>query len=559
MTSATSEAVNRDGLEILGANPFVGMSPADIVQTIGQIGSGTIRSPSAALRHETEFVRSLLAILAGTADIEAPKGDKRFADPVWTGNPFYRIGMQAYLAWVQAMQGFARDVGKDEKAQRRAQFVATLLTEACAPTNTLLGNPAALKMALETSGQSLANGLRNLSHDLLANRGMPSQVDKSKFAVGGNLGLSPGAVVWRDEVLELIQYAPQTPNVHARPQLIVPPQINKFYVFDLAPGKSIVEHLLQNGLQTFIISWRNPTAEHRHWNMDTYVSSLLGAVNAVRKITKSPNVNLHGACSGALTISALLGYLAATRQDLVNAVSLMVAVLEPENESLLSAFSSKETIAAAKLSSAAKGVLEGEEMGRVFAWLRPNDLVWNYWVNNYLLGNPPPAFDVLYWNNDTTRLPAAFHADLLDIFVGDLLRQPGAFRVLGQPIDLTAIGVDKFVVAGVSDHITPWKGVFLSAGLFSGVAEFVLSSSGHIQSLINPPGSMRAKYYLGGPPAGDPDAWLSSAREERGSWWDYWARWIVDRSGEMKVAPRVLGNKRYRPVVDAPGTYVAMP
>ena len=559
MTSSSSEMLGLDGLEILGPNPFVGMGAADILETIGQISSGTVRSPLAAFSHQTAFACSLLAILAGTANIEVPNGDKRFADPIWTGNTFYRIAMQSYLSWTRAMQGFARDIGQDEIAQRRAQFVVSLLTEACAPTNTLLGNPAALKTALETGGRSLANGLRNLLHDLATNRGLPSQVDKSKFAIGGNLGLSPGAVVWRDEVLELIQYTPQTPNVYVRPQLIVPPQINKFYIFDLAPGKSIVEHLLKNGFQTFIVSWRNPTAEHRDWNMDTYVSSLLGAVNTVRTITHSGSVNLHGACSGALTISALLGYLAATKQDLVSAVSLMVAVLEPESESLLSALSSKQTIAAAKLSSAAKGILEGEEMGRVFAWLRPNDLVWNYWVNNYLMGNPPPAFDVLYWNSDTTRLPAAFHANLLDIFAGDLLGQPEAFKVLGQPIDLTAVGIDKFVVAGVSDHITPWKSAFRSTRLFTGPTEFVLSSSGHIQSLINPPGNMRAKYYLGATPASDPDAWLSSAREERGSWWDHWAQWIADRSGEKRVAPRGLGNKRYRPAVDAPGTYVALP
>jgi polyhydroxyalkanoate synthase subunit PhaC len=559
MPTEKSSVTPLESLDILGPNPLVGLSPGDILETMQRIAGGVLRSPQSALNREMEFVGALLSILTGTAEIEAQKGDKRFADPIWSQNPFYRMSMQTYLAWSRTMEGFARDIGSDRAAQRRAQFVMSLLTEASAPTNTLLGNPAALKAALESGGQSLANGLRNLLNDLATNNAMPAQVDKSKFKVGGNLAVSPGAVVWRDEVLELIQCTPQTTEVHARPHLIVPPQINKFYVFDLAPGKSIVEHLVKHGFQTFIVSWRNPKAEQRNWNMETYVSSLLGAIEAVRTITGSNDVNLHAACSGAITISALLGYLAAKKQKLVHAASMMVAVLAPENESLLSAFASKETIAAARMASAAKGVLEGEEMSRIFAWMRPNDLVWNYWVNNYLLGNPPPAFDVLYWNSDTTRLSAGFHSDLLDVFGDELLRRPGAQSILGESIDLSLVNVDKFVVAGVTDHITPWKGVFESTGLFGGSAEFVLSSSGHIQSLINPPGNPRAKYYLGGSPTGSPDAWLSSAREHSGSWWGQWAGWLAERSGEKQPAPRTLGNERYTPTVAAPGEYVLEP
>jgi polyhydroxyalkanoate synthase subunit PhaC len=431
MPTETSNVTLLEGLDILGPNPLVGLSPADILETMQRIAGGVLRSPQAALNREMDFVRTLLSILAGAAEIEAQKSDKRFVDPVWSTNPFYRMSMQAYLAWSRTMEGFARDIGLDEAAQRRARFVMSLLTEASAPTNTLVGNPAALKAALESGGQSLTKGLRNLLNDLATNNGMPAQVDKSKFKVGGNLALSPGAVVWRNEVLELIQYVPQTAEVHARPHLIVPPQINKFYVFDLAPGKSIVEHLLKHGFQTFIVSWRNPTAEQRDWNMETYVSSLLDAIEAVRAITGSEDVNLHAACSGAITTSALLGYLAAKKQKLIHAVSMMVAVLRPENESLLGAFASKGTIAAARLASEAKGVLEGEEMSRIFAWMRPNDLVWNYWVNNYLMGNPLPAFDVLYWNSDSTRLPAGFHSDLLDVLGGESLHKPGVMSVLG--------------------------------------------------------------------------------------------------------------------------------
>ncbi len=556
MTAEHTDRAHLEALDILGPNPLVGLTPADILETIRQLAGGAIRSPMAALGHETDFAGTLLSILAGTADIEAPKGDKRFADSVWSSNPLYRMSMQAYLAWARALDGFVRDVSSDETARRRAQYVVSLLTEAVAPTNTIVGNPASLKVALETGGQSLVKGLQNLMSDLATNRGMPSQVDKSKFQVGGNLALSAGSVVWRDEVLELIQYAPQTDQVRARPHLIVPPQINKFYVFDLAPGKSIVEHLVKQGFQTFIVSWRNPKAEHAGWNMETYVSSLLGAIEAVRAITGSADVNLHAACSGAITVSALLGYLAAKKRQLVNAVSMMVAVLAPESDSLLSAFASKQTIAAARIASRSKGVLEGEEMSRIFAWMRPNDLVWNYWVNNYLMGNPPPAFDVLYWNNDSTRLPAAFHGDLLEVFGGESLRKPGAMTILGEPIDLGAVEIDKFVVAGVTDHITPWKGVYQSTGLFGGSTEFVLSSSGHIQSLINPPGNKRAKYFIGGSPGGTPEQWLASAREQPDSWWEHWANWLAERSGELKAAPKKLGNKRHSPITDAPGAFV---
>jgi polyhydroxyalkanoate synthase subunit PhaC len=255
----------------------------------------------------------------------------------------------------------------------------------------------------------------------------------------------------------------------------------------------------------------------------------------------------------------LLGYLAAKKQKLVYAVSMMVAVLAPESESLLSAFATKKTIATARMASAAKGVLEGQEMSRIFAWMRPNDLVWSYWVNNYLLGNSPPAFDVLYWNSDTTRLPAGFHSDLLNVFENGSLRKRGALSVLGESIDLSAVDVDKFFVAGVTDHITPWKGVFQSTSLFAGSTEFVLSSSGHIQSLINPPGNPRAKYYLGDRPTGSPDAWLASAREHPDSWWVHWAGWLTDRSGEKKPAPPALGNKLHAPIMAAPGAYVLEP
>ena len=541
---------------MLGPNPFVGLRWRDVLASSRKIGVQAAKQPVLLLEQEAILARELISVLAGQSELEIGKGDKRFSDPAWQTNPFYRRLLQGYLAWGQALGGFVDKSSMDDENKARARFAMAMLTEAMAPTNSLAGNPAALKKVIDRGGTSLLSGLRNMLGDLVENRGMPSQVDKRAFEVGRNIGLSRGSVVFRNEVLELIQYAPTTPQVHIRPQLIVPPQINKFYVFDIAPGRSIVEYMLNNGFQTFVASWRNPTAAQRDWDMDTYVAALLEAIDAVRQITRSDDVNLHGACSGAMTMAALLGHLAARQKPVVHAATLMVAVLGQCPDSQLCLFLTPKAVAAAKKKTASKGVLEGREMARVFAWLRPNDLVWNYWVNNYLMGNPPPAFDILYWNNDTTRLAARFHGQLLDIFADGLLHRPGALEVLGTPIDLSQVTCDKYVLAGTTDHITPWKGVYETARAFGGRTEFVLSSSGHIQSLINPPGNPKARFHVRADLPEKAEDWLAGADARTDSWWDHWREWLAARSGEMRPAPGSLGSRRFRPLSRAPGDYV---
>ncbi len=541
---------------MLGPNPFVGLRWRDVLASSRKIGLQAAKQPVLLLEQEAILARELISVLAGQSELEIGKGDKRFSDPAWQTNPFYRRLLQGYLAWGQALGGFVDKSSMDDGNKARARFAMAMLTEAMAPTNSLAGNPAALKKVIDRGGTSLLSGLRNMLGDLVENRGMPSQVDKRAFEVGRNIGLSRGSVVFRNEVLELIQYAPTTPQVHIRPQLIVPPQINKFYVFDIAPGRSIVEYMLNNGFQTFVASWRNPTAAQRDWDMDTYVAALLEAIDAVRQITRSDDVNLHGACSGAMTMAALLGHLAARQKPVVHAATLMVAVLGQCPDSQLCLFLTPKAVAAAKKKTASKGVLEGREMARVFAWLRPNDLVWNYWVNNYLMGNPPPAFDILYWNNDTTRLAARFHGQLLDIFADGLLHRPGALEVLGTPIDLSQVTCDKYVLAGTTDHITPWKGVYETARAFGGRTEFVLSSSGHIQSLINPPGNPKARFHVRADLPEKAEDWLAGADARTDSWWDHWREWLAARSGEMRPAPGSLGSRRFRPLSRAPGDYV---
>ncbi|HEX3524289.1 MAG TPA: alpha/beta fold hydrolase [Stellaceae bacterium] len=568
MTNGKDKAPETGGAEdvaaqategILGPNPFIGLRPQDILATVGNIGGQAVKQPMLVLEQEAALARELISVLSGTAEIAPSRGDKRFLDIAWKDNPFYRMSLQGYLAWGSSLSSFVEKSGLDNLTKQRAQFVVSLLTDALAPTNTLLGNPAALKRVIDSGGASLLEGFKNLLADLTANRGMPAQVDTTAFQLGKNLALSPGAVVFRNDVLELIQYAPATGEVYARPQMIVPPQINKYYVFDLSPGRSIVEYLVQNGFQVFVVSWRNPTPAQSDWDMSTYVAALLESIAAVRDITGAEDVNLDGACSGAMTVAALLGHLAAKRQKLVHAATLMVAVFAANAESLLGLFATPEIIAAAKRNSRLKGVLDGQEMGRVFAWMRPNDLVWNYWVNNYLMGNPPPAFDILYWNNDATRLAAKFHGQLIDIFVDSQFQKPGVFEILGTPIDLSEVDCDKYVVAGITDHITPWKGVFSTARTFGGETDFVLTSSGHIQSLVNPPGNPKARFSLNPDLPESAEDWLAAAREVSGSWWDHWREWLAAHSGEMRAAPQSLGNERYKPGAKAPGTYVIEP
>ncbi len=541
---------------MLGPNPFVGLRSQDVLEQFNKIAAAAARHPQLILAQQATLARQLFAILSGTSDIAPGADDKRFRDADWQDHPLYRMYLQSYLAWARASDEFIGTLGFDEKNTQRARFAVSLISDALAPTNIFWTNPVALKRLVESNGTSVAEGLRNMMQDLLNNQGMPAQVDKSKFEVGKNLGISPGTVVFRNAVLELIQYQPMTKSVFARPLIIVPPQINKFYLFDLAPGRSVIEYLLKSSFQIFVVSWRNPTAEHHDWNMDIYVDALLQAIDAARAITNSENINIAAACSGAMTVSALLGHIAARGDHSVSAVTMMVVVLDRDEDSQIGLFATPEAIAAAKQASKLKGVLSGQDMGRMFAWMRPNDLVWNYWVNNYLLGHAPPAFDVLYWNNDTTRLPARFHGQLLDLFLQNLFRVRGSLTVLGTPINLANVKSDKYVVAGLSDHITPWRGVYRAAQLFGGSTEFVLSSSGHIQSIINPPGNAKATYFVSASNAPDGDTWLARAKRMSGSWWDHWRQWLVERSGASVSAPDNLGNEQYTKICNAPGTYV---
>jgi polyhydroxyalkanoate synthase len=360
-------------------------------------------------------------------------------------------------------------------------------------------------------------------------------------------------------VLELIQYQPTTSQVYRRPLLFVPPQVDKYYVMDLSPNKSIIKYLVANGLQVFTISWRNPVPEHREWGFETYDQAMLEAIDAIRAITESSDINIVGACLGGMTMAMLLGYLAAHKDQRIHAVPFLVTVLESSVETTLGLFATKETIAAAKQLSRLRGVVEGQEMARTFAWLRPNDLIWNYWVNNYLIGNDPAAFDVLYWNNDTTRLPARLHGEMLDLFETNAFTRPGALEILRTPINLSQVTSETYIVAGITDHITPWQACYGTTQLLGGKVKFILSNSGHIQALLNPPGNPKASYFVNEHYPADPEQWLAGAQKHSDSWWENWRDWLHMRAGEKKLAPQRLGNEQYPPGTPAPGTYVFEP
>jgi polyhydroxyalkanoate synthase len=558
-TGGDSRLADQAAGAILGANPFLGIDTgrlaAETLLWAGKVATRPRRLGAEAARTGGELVR----VVAGRSGVRPADGDRRFVDPAWTDNAVYRRLLQGYLTLSEAAHRLVDDAGLDRAGKERAHFAVTLLADALAPTNAIASNPAVVKRAFDTAGASLVRGARNLARDLRENGGMPATVDSRPFRVGGNVAVSRGAVVYRDDVFELIQYRPSTETVYERPLLVVPPQINKFYVLDIAPGRSFTEHAVRNGVPYFAISWRNPQAAQRDWGLDEYVRACLDAVDVVAQISRSPSISVMGLCAGGVTLSLLLGHLAATgRADRVASATLAVAMLDMRSPSMFDMFASDAVVASALRRSRQKGFLDGAEMARVFAWMRPNDLVWNYWVNNYLLGNDPPAFDILFWNADHTRLPARLHADFLDLYLRNPLpaEGDGEAAVLGSAIDLRQVSCPTYVLAGVTDHIVPWRAAYRTSRMFRGEADFVLSSSGHIQSIVNPPGNPKAAYFAGGRPQDDPDEWLRGAAQAPGSWWEHWVRWLGQHSGERRRAPRRLGSRNY-PVLDpAPGRYV---
>ena len=518
---------------------------------------GLARRPLTTARRLGSLAAELARIGVGTSALAPAKRDRRFTDPAWTENPLLRRIVQAYLAAGQTADQLVNDAALDWRDDKRVRFLAENLEDALSPSNVPLVNPASAKAAIDTAGLNLVHGGISLLRDMATKPRIPEMVDTSSFEVGRNIAVTPGAVVLRTEVLELIQYRPQTERVREVPLLIVPPTINKYYAIDLAPCRSLVEYLVQNGQQVFVISWRNPDARHAGWGMSTYVQAVLDALDAAQRVSGVDRTALIGTCAGGIIASITAGHLAAAGQaGRLSAFGLFVTVLDTAQAGLLGALTDRRLALAAKAMSRRRGYLDGRDLAEVFAWLRPGDLVWNYWVNNYLLGKKPPAFDVLFWNADTTRMSAGLHGDFVDLAIDNKLVTPGALTVLGTPIDLSQVDTDAYIVAGIADHITPWQNCYRSIRLLGGKSRFILSTSGHIAALVNPPGNQKARYQINESTPADPEDWLKTAETEPGSWWPDLLAWLGERCGADKPAPEELGGGGLRPIVDAPGTYV---
>ena len=521
------------------------------------LGAGLVRRPRAVTRRGVELARQLTGVAVGQSKIAPGKRDRRFADPAWRENPMLRRAVQAYLAAETTAEALVADAGLGWRDNERVSFVLENVFDAIAPSNNPLISPVAWKAVIDTGGGSVLSGLRNLVRDGVTAPRVPSMVEPDAFEVGQTLATTPGAVVFRSEVLELIQYVPQREKVRQCPLLMIPPVINKFYVLDLAPGRSLVEYLLREGQQVFVISWRNPDARHRDWGLDVYGQAILDAIAAVEDISASPRTSLFATCSGGILAAMTLAHLAETGGlDRISALTLAVTVLDQTKAGQAAAIVDEGTARAAIAMSAARGYLSGSSLAEVFAWLRPNNLVWNYWVNNYLQGRPPPPFDVLFWNADTTRMAATLHREFVEAALGNTLATPGAATMLGSPVDISKITVDSYVIAGIADHISAWQACYRSGALLGGDRDFVLSTSGHIASMVNPPGNPKAS-FRSGPILGETaDQWLKAVSAQQGSWWPHYARWLAARSGSEQDAPDALGGPAWPPLDPAPGTYV---
>ncbi|HEV3129654.1 MAG TPA: alpha/beta fold hydrolase [Solirubrobacteraceae bacterium] len=563
-TSTGAMGASRAALDVLltdaavergGASRF--LKPAAATKAV----AGLARHPDRTARRMGALTGELAGVLTGRSGLTPPRGDRRFTDPAWEQNWLLRRTLQSYLAVVDTVDGLIDDADLDWRTERQARFAAGNVLDALAPSNFPWSNPAVLREIIDQGGANLVRGGRRFARDISRSPRLPATVDTTKFEVGENLAQSPGSVVLRTDVFELIHYQPQTEQVRDLPLLFVPPTINRYYILDLAPGRSMVEYLVREGQQVFVISWRNPDQAHGHFDLDTYAEAVLGARDAVAEITGQPSVHLNAACSGGIITAGTLAHLAHSgRLSDVASLTLMVSALDNDRAGTTSALVNREVAAAAVAESARKGYLDGRSLAGVFAWLRPNDLIWGYVVNNYLLGKNPPAFDILYWNQDSVRLAAGLHRDFIRVALDNSLTSPGALTVLDTPVDLASVDLDAYVVAGSNDHIIPWQNAYRSTQLLGGQSRFVLSTSGHIQALVNPPAEdrtqSRASYRVAEDNPPDTDAWLGQAATHQGSWWPDYVQWLAERSGDTVPAPRRLGARKHKALAKAPGSYV---
>ena len=502
---------------------------------------------------QAEYMQRLGALMSGAPVPDSR--DRRFAGDAWKHGPFaWAAGL--YQLNAEFMQRLADAVEGDRQARNRIRFATQQWVDAMSPANFLATNPEAQKRLIETKGESLRQGLQNLLGDL--NRGRISQTDETAFEVGRNVATSPGTVVYQNELVQIIQYAPSTPTVHARPLLMVPPCINKFYILDLQPENSLVAYAVSQGHTVFMLSWKNVKADQGHLTWDDYLETgVIQAMRVVREISGQERINVLGFCVGGTLLGTAAAVLAARGEKWIESMTLLTTFLDFSEPGVLGVFIDENFVAYRESTIGHGGLVHGRELAVTFNFLRPNDLVWNYVVGNYLKGEAPPAFDLLYWNSDSTNLPGPMYSWYLrHTYLQNELREPGGLICCGVPVDLGEIGVPTYLYGSREDHIVPWHGAYESTKLLSGPLRFVLGASGHIAGVINPASKGKRNHWIGDSLPESADDWLAAATDHPGSWWPDWARWLSSFTGESKPAPRQPGNARYRPIEPAPGSYV---
>ena len=554
------------------ANGAAASDPLNLGPTILELSARVLADPAPVLQAQLALWQDHLRLWQNTGQrllgqpvepmIAAEPSDRRFRDPAWDDHAGFDFIKQSYLLtsrWlvdtVKQLEGF------DDKTKRKIDFYTRQFVDALAPSNFVATNPEVLRATLESRGANLWHGLNHLLEDLARGEGRLAirMTDLEAFEVGGNLALSPGKVIYQNDLMQLLQYAPSTEQVYQRPLLVIPPWINKYYILDLRPKNSFIKHAVDQGFTVFVISWVNPDERHADKTFEDYMAEgPLEALQAIEHATGERESTVIGYCLGGTLLACTLAYLAAKRERRFAAASFFAALTDFENPGELGVFIDQEQLAAMDQMMAKRGFLEGREMATTFNMLRANDLIWSFVVNNYLLGKEPFPFDLLYWNSDSTRMPYAMHSFYLHKFYREnQLAQPGGITLCGVPIDLRRIRLPVYMLSTREDHIAPWAATYAATQLYRGDTKFVLAGSGHIAGVVNPPSQQKYGYWTNERLPSDPHDWLDGATEHPGSWWPDWAAWNAKKSGP-RVPARQPGDGGLKPLEDAPGTYVSV-
>ena len=511
------------------------------------------------LKQMTGFWSAMLGAATPAEEAAAPMAkdeDRRFAGKAWQDDPRFDAVKRTYLVYSSFLRDAVESTPVDEKTKGQLRFGVRQFVDAMSPANFLATNPEAIELAVETGGQSVAEGMGLFFEDLA--KGRISSTDETAFEVGRNVAVSPGAVIYENALIQIIQYAPLTDEVHARPLVLIPPCINKFYILDLQPENSLVRYAVEQGHTVFLVSWRNVSAEQGRLTWDDYLrDGIMKAIDVAREVAGADKVNTLGFCVGGTLLASALAVMKARGEDKGASMTLLTSMLDFSDAGEIGTLVSKESVAAREAAIGTGGLMQGKELSFTFSSLRANDLMWQYVVNSYLKGKAPPAFDILYWNSESTNLPGPmFCWYVRNTYLENNLASPGKTVQCGVPVDLAQIDVPAFVYASREDHIVPWRTAFASTQILSGESTFVLGASGHIAGVINPPAKQKRNYWAGGAAGPDPENWLSTAKSIRGSWWPAWTAWLAQHAGPKVPARTTLGNESYRAIEPAPGRYV---